>query len=363
MKIFLLTSRKNVNDDYNVAINFYEPLKSLGNEVVHYGYNDRIREIGKKATNKEIIDIVRRERPEFTFFVTRENEVRDSTLDKIAELNSKVVAWFSDDHWRFDYYSRFVAKHVFCSTTTDRKAYEKYRNLGLNVVKTQWASNPHYYKKIPGAFKYDVSFVGQNYGLRADFLNFLQNKGVALKVCGRGFGNSIEFDNMVRVFSESKINLSLSGSSLDDRVKQIKGRVFEVPMCGGFLLTEYAEGLEDCFHIGEEIECFRDRDEALEKIQYYLKNEKERGKIANAGYIASQERHTWNKRFGDLFENLSSIEESNQTGSIISKIGDKITEMRLRRNPFKPTRVDRLKNKSKLLRRPLQRFFILKRNS
>jgi spore maturation protein CgeB len=329
MKILLLT-HGNIN--YDVDINFYEPLKSLFNKVIYYDYLERTRKIGKKATNREILDIVKRDTPEYTFFIPYKNEIRDSTLDKIAKLNSNVVAWFSDDRYRFDNYSRFIAKHVFCSITTDKEAHKKYHDLDLNAIRTQFAANPYYYKKIPSTFKYGVSFVGQNYGSRAEFLNFLQNKGVALKVFGRGFGSYIEFDEMLKVFSESKINLNLSGSSQDDRVKQIKGRVFEVPMCGGFLLTEHAEGLEECFHIGEEIDCFQDRDEALEKIEYYLENEKERKKIAHAGYLASQERHTWNKRLGDIFKKLDDIKEINKTPSIVAKISDIITEIKIRKD-------------------------------
>jgi spore maturation protein CgeB len=329
MKILLLTGGCVT---YDCDINFYEPLKSLFDEVIYYNFLERIQKIGKKETNKEIMGVVNRERPNYTFFITYENEIQDSTLDKIAKLNSKVIAWFSDDLSRFDNYSRFIAKHIFCSLTADKGAYKKYRNLDLNVIRTQFAANPDYYKKIPSTFKYDVSFVGQNHVSRAEFLNFLQDKGVALKVFGRGFGSYIEFNDLIKVFNESKINLNLSGSAYDYRVKQIKGRVFEVPMCGGFLLTEYAEGLEECFHIGEEIDCFQDRDEALEKIEYYLENEKERNKIAHAGYVASQERHTWNKRLGDVFQKLDNMKEINRAPSIISKISDKITEIKVRKD-------------------------------
>ena len=39
-------------------------------------------------------------------------------------------------------------------------------------------------------------------------------------------------------------------------LKQIKGRNFEIPGCGGFLLTDYVPGLERYFQIGEEIVCY-----------------------------------------------------------------------------------------------------------
>jgi spore maturation protein CgeB/ubiquinone/menaquinone biosynthesis C-methylase UbiE len=316
--------------NYDCDINFYEPLKSLFGNVIYYNYLERIQQIGKSAMNKEIINIVEKERPEYVFSHTYQNQIKDSTLDKIGKLGSKVVAWFTDDHWRFDNYSRFVANHIFCSITTDKNAYKKYGDLNLKVIRSQWASNPHYYKKTPSAFKYEVSFVGQNYGNRAEFLNFLKNNGVHLEVFGRGFGDYIEFNDIIKIFNKSKINLNLSGSSADDGIKQIKGRIFEVPMCGGFLLTEYVEGIEEYFHIGKEIECFKDQNDALEKIKYYLENEEERRKIAEAGYIASLERHTWNKRLRDVFDELNKIEEVKRKQSLISKVKDKIIEIKVR---------------------------------
>ena len=316
--------------NYDCNINFYEPLKSLFGDVIYHNYLERIQQIGKSAMNNEIIDIVKKEKPEYVFFHTYQNQIKDNTLDKIGKLGSKVVAWFTDDHWRFDNYSRFVAKHVFCAITTDRDAYKKYRNLGINVIRSQWASNPHYYKRIPTDFKYDVSFVGQNYGNRANFLKFLKNKGIRLKVFGKGFGDYLEFNNIIKIFNESKINLNLSGSSANNRIKQIKGRIFEVPMCGGFLLTEYVEGIEEYFHIGKEIECFKDKYEAIDKINYYLKNEEKRIKIAEAGYITSHEKHTWEKRLRNVFIELNKIDYTKKKQKLISMLKDKIIEIKMR---------------------------------
>ena len=93
-------------------------------------------------------------------------------------------------------------------------------------------------------------------------------------------------------------------ASLHPEVKQIKGRVFEVPMSGGFLLTEYCEGLEDYFKIGEEIDCFNSKEEALEKINYYLRADDKREKIAAAGCKAAHMKHTWERRFSDIFRTI-----------------------------------------------------------
>ena len=54
--------------------------------------------------------------------------------------------------------------------------------------------------------------------------------------------------------------------------------------CGGFVLTNYQEELEDLFKIGKEIEVFRTIDELKKKCAYYLSHEKERLTIAMNGY-------------------------------------------------------------------------------
>ncbi|MHC4616154.1 MAG: glycosyltransferase [Planctomycetota bacterium] len=290
--------------NYDCDINFYEPLKQVFSNVINYNYIERINQIGKEAMNAEIIEVVRREKPDYVLLHTYQDQVELETLDTLGSLRTKVVAWFSDDHWRFEDYSRVIAGHVFCSVTTDKHSVGKYAGCRLNVIRSQWASNPNYYRKIDAELIYDVSFVGKNYGKRKENLLYLQNSGVPVAVFGRGFEKFIDFDEMITVINSSRINLNFCGSSRDDNVKQIKGRIFEVPMCGGFLLTEYVDGLEEYFEIGEEIECFANNREAINKISHYLKHEDKRREIAERGYRRALKEHTWAKRLGDLFGRL-----------------------------------------------------------
>jgi spore maturation protein CgeB len=85
---------------------------------------------------------------------------------------------------------------------------------------------------------------------------------------------------------------------------QIKGRNFEVPSCGGFLLTGMAENLGQYYEIGKEVVCFDDRHDLIEKVRYYLKHENERAAIAEAGYERTIRDHTYPRRFSEIFEQL-----------------------------------------------------------
>jgi spore maturation protein CgeB len=105
---------------------------------------------------------------------------------------------------------------------------------------------------------------------------------------------------MVRIFNQSKINLNLSTAS-EKEVRQIKGRNFEVPGCGGFLLTEYVPGLEDYYVLGKEVACYDGVEDLVGKIKYYLENENERQSIAQAGYERTLRDHTYEKRLSQVF--------------------------------------------------------------
>lgn len=298
--LFLTTGHIN----YDCDINFCMPLMQIFSVVHSYNYVEKTNTIGQVATNAEIIEIVKKENPDYIFLSTYLHQINTETLDRIAEIGVKVIAWFSDDHWRFDNYSKLIAKHVFCSVTTDKYAVEKYKQEGLKVIKSQWASNPDYYKKIDSGILYDVSFVGGKYKKRQKKLDYLKSKDVCINVFGKGFNSFLKFDKMIEVFNASRINLNFSDSSTKGFDTQIKGRVFEIPMCGGFLLTEYADGIEDYFEIGKEIEGFESLREAAGKVEYYLKYEDKRMEIAKAGQDRSLKDHTWVKRFKKLFYEL-----------------------------------------------------------
>jgi len=305
MKILLLTVGT-VN--YNCDINFFEPLKDMGNKVIRYNYVEKLKFLGKKRMNREILQLARAKNPNYIFYITYRDEIFQKTLKKLSQEGFKVVGWFSDDHWRFDRYSKSLAKNLFCSITTSKKAFIKYKKNNLNVIKSQWASNPKYYHPVTTDEKYSVSFVGQKYGPREKILEYLRNNDIKIDVFGRGWGTYVPFEKIISVFSNSKININISASSLDPKIKQIKGRIFEVPMCGGFLLTDYIDGLEEYFEIGKEIVCYEDEKDLINKIKHYLKNENERERIAKNGYRAALEKNTWDKRFLAIFKELNGIE-------------------------------------------------------
>jgi spore maturation protein CgeB len=95
--------------------------------------------------------------------------------------------------------------------------------------------------------------------------------------------------------------------------EQIKGRNFEVPGTGGFLLTQNVAHLEDYYELGKEVVCFHSTEEMIEKVRYYLTHEDERASIAEAGYQRTLRDHTYQQRFNDIFTHVGLVEHVTKT--------------------------------------------------
>src|SRR3989344_1311373 len=88
-------------------VNFFTTLKNMaGVEVIEHPF-DRILEVGKKKFNEELLEVVRREKPDLLFAFMYTDELDPAALKVIKEkTKTKSVAWFADDYWRFWNYSK-----------------------------------------------------------------------------------------------------------------------------------------------------------------------------------------------------------------------------------------------------------------
>lgn len=98
---------------------------------------------------------------------------------------------------------------------------------------------------------------------------------------------------IVDVYRKSKINLNITKYQLKTAINQ---RVFDVPACGGFLLTDYREDLEQCFDVGNEIIFYEDQEDLKEKAACYLSCPRERERIARAGMNRVRMEHDFSHR-------------------------------------------------------------------
>ena len=62
---------------YSWELYFCEPLQRVFSRVIIYDYPKRQTEIGVKAVNEEIIELVRREHPKYVVWISADYEFRE----------------------------------------------------------------------------------------------------------------------------------------------------------------------------------------------------------------------------------------------------------------------------------------------
>jgi len=165
------------------------------------------------------------------------------------------------------------------------------------------AAHPDFHKPYGLPFEFDVSFVGGKYGWRPRFIKKLQKMNIKVTTFGRGWENGpLSDEEMVKLYSCSRINLGFAGVGHSRRLMCLKGRDFEVPMSGGLYLSQDNPELSLAYNVGKEIVTYRNEKDCAEKIKWLLANPEEADKIRKAGRKRALSNHTWGKRFADLFE-------------------------------------------------------------
>jgi len=328
--------------------NLHDSLVALGHDVVEFDCD-----LAETFSRLEDIDFIAHNRPRLTTELLRQVHAAHATapvnllftyyydacvepeaIDEIRSLGIITVNWFCNASFQLHLVSG-ISPHYDWSLVPENFRLGDYQSLGAHPLYCQEAANPDVYHPHDVPAEYDVTFVGQAYGERPGLMRFLHEHGINVRVWGpqweyhvvypsrnplrRWFfpppglpaschGGILSDDELIRLYSRSRINLGFAGCADTDsqgqRVVQIRLRDFEVPMSGGFYLTEHQPDLAEFFDLGREIETYRDRDELLDKIRFYLRDDDARDRVRKAGRERCLRDHTWQRRFENAFAQM-----------------------------------------------------------
>lgn len=194
----------------------------------------------------------------------------------------------------------FVSAIAFVDITVSSLGYSRNPKAIQGFI---CANNKDFYdRKI--ARDLDVSFAGSvgNWLNRADYLEFLKASGVDVFT-----GGGLEFDTKVsiedysKIINRSKISLSFCLHRTEG-FSMLKGRVFDIMCCQSFLLEDAGTETAKLFDAGKDFVMYNSKEEMLEKIQYYLKHDRARQKIAEAGHRKVAELYTPRNLWAHILE-------------------------------------------------------------
>lgn len=109
--------------------------------------------------------------------------------------------------------------------------------------------------------------------------------------------------DMYRVLRSSLITLNHHIDMASDHANNM--RLYESTGVGTFLVTDGMETLHKMFEPGKEVATYRNSQDCLEVVRYFLENEDERDKIAQAGQRRTLREHTYHHRMRELIQIVS----------------------------------------------------------
>ncbi|HET6460256.1 MAG TPA: glycosyltransferase [Syntrophales bacterium] len=198
--------------------------------------------------------------------------------------------------------SRDICRHFDICWTSTVDAVKKYCVEGAIPVYLPEGANPEFHRPYEMEKTIDVSFVGQCYGNRPLVIGKLKSLGLDVEAYGYGWpAGPLAAEDMVRIYSKSRINLGFGGIAGLSNTYCLKGRDFEIPMSGGLYLTEYHPELDRFYHCGSEIVTYRDFDDLVDKIRFLLSNPEKAEETREKGFKRARREHSWEMRFEQIF--------------------------------------------------------------
>lgn len=103
-------------------------------------------------------------------------------------------------------------------------------------------------------------------------------------------------------YGMSEINFNCTSRQMKGAVNQ---RIFDVPACGGFILTDYREQMENLFEPETEVVSYKNVEEINELLEKYLREPVLRKKISVAARKRIVAEHTYDHRISELVDKMS----------------------------------------------------------
>jgi spore maturation protein CgeB len=268
----------------------------------------------KKEMNRDLVarigGWVEQERPDVIFTYLSGELVDPETIQALRAFGVPMIHFSLNDKENFvgkirgglAFGSRDICRGFDLAWTSTADALKKYCVEGAVPLYLPEGANPEIHRPWEAEKTVDVSFVGQCYGNRPGIVRRLGEAGIRVEAFGQGWpAGPLSAEEMVRIYSQSRINLGFAGVEAHGETYCLKGRDFEIPMSGGLYLTERHPELETVYDLDREIVTYRGFDDLVAKTRHLLDHPDEAEAIRLAGFRRARRDHTWEMRFEKVF--------------------------------------------------------------
>lgn len=252
---------------------------------------------------------------------------------KVRRAGIPIITWNLDSPWNMGI-SRWKLELLLKSGVIDIYATNSLQHTGRNKCQNLYLPNAALVSQYnlagrmiedlrdPSLHKWDVSFIGnlnsdryKEHTRRQEFLRELEMR-LSLDGLSCNFIDSagMKTNEQVEIIQRSAINLSClsAADSTGEKSWGLPERCYGVPACGGFLIMDDRRHVKDDFVLGKEAVTYKDIDECLSKIRYFIKRHGKRREIAEMAHARVMRDHTYQERAKRLVETILEFKESRQ---------------------------------------------------
>lgn len=249
--------------------------------------------------------------------------------DWLRTKGIKTVAWFTEDPYYMDTTSTLASSYDYIFTI-EKAAIEVYRNGGHHrVYLLSLAADTEVFHMDERAEPiYDLCLIGYPYENRKKLVHYLlEHTNYTLLLGGDEWYEEITAwkddpritwkswispEDTVRYFHQSRIvlnpqrphNLEMNENSKNIPALSVNNRTFDIASCGSFQLISWKENLPAHMKEDTHLVMYRDEQDCLDKIKYYMEHPHERKIICATAKETVMHYHTYAHRMHTMMETI-----------------------------------------------------------
>ena len=254
-------------------------------------------ETGQRS-DKALLERVTEYKPDYTVLIIYKQPESDPTVisfDTISKLPNLITIWGDLEASEQVELSKAIAP--YCKKiigTANKSVVESLGYKYLHVPK-----DPRIFNSDDRVRDIEVIFSGSYSSGRPEryeVLKYLIDNGVPLVIGGSEGVDHFTTEEYADRYKRAKIAISFSQAR---GMNVVNARPFEILHCGAMLLEQESPELAKLYEEGVDYAVWKTKEDLLEKIWYYLKNNEERLSIAESGHKKTVENYSaktfWNK--------------------------------------------------------------------
>ncbi len=321
-----------------IGSNKFDTLEfHLKDELTHQGHNVKIFDLDDNFIPKKISFVINKVSEKFSkkinenlfkkvltfepdLIIGTYRHIHPSLVKKAKNEKIKIIHINPDQLTTLQNQQIFVEKYDAYFTKDYFMLEFMKEKMKLNTFHYNEAFNPRFhslysnnFKEIENKINIDVLSFGNLYPYRNRMLKEIIKNKIKISVYGnktKYFPNNLnDFYKNKAIFGEEKSQV-LSGSKIVfnnfhyAEIQSVNNKFFEINGVGAFQICDYKPILHELLPIDPKIVSFKNLDEAIKKIKYFLNEPEHRYEIRKEMYNHFNKNYTYKNLINLVFENV-----------------------------------------------------------